>query len=148
MNMVAELPRYIGDMSIPTGAQVACLEAFFSNLKLLIEFAALPRSRKRGDNIHAQDFLPKWKAESPDWVPVKHMYGDINAHVSHLGRQRVPMQIPAEFYRVVGRRELEDQARMMFDAMKGFVRALQDDGSPYAGQFESFLLQARLRLEG
>ena len=71
MNMVAELPRHVGDESIPPGAQIGCLEAFFLNLKLLIEFAALPRSRKSGDNIHAQDFLPKWKASSPEWLPVK-----------------------------------------------------------------------------
>jgi hypothetical protein len=35
MNMAAELPRYTGDESIPTGAQVGCLDAFFLNLKLL-----------------------------------------------------------------------------------------------------------------
>jgi hypothetical protein len=56
--MVADLPEHATDRTLPSVVQVGCLEAFFLNARLAIEFLTRPSGR---------DFTAwSWV---PDWVP-------------------------------------------------------------------------------
>lgn len=140
--VVAELPPFTSDDALPATVRVACLESYFSNLPVLIEFLTLPRSKK---SIHRHDYLPSWNPEpSLTLDRLKREYGFVSEQVSHLGERRVPgpndpiVNLAPERLRVL--------AAWLFDEMEEFCKALRISASAYAESFEAFLETARSHL--
>ena len=81
--MLCELIPFTTDDALPTVAQIACLEDWFTNYRLLIEFLVLKPAKNCAS---ARSFVPGWK-------PVKHAnlealrkdYGWASEDVSHIG---------------------------------------------------------------
>jgi hypothetical protein len=65
MNMIAELPRYTADESLPAVLNAAAFESFFVNMRLLLEFLVMRRDLR---SIHRHDYLPGWDPEPPATV--------------------------------------------------------------------------------
>lgn len=88
LTMIGAMPDYTEDAGVPGAAQVACLEAFFVNARLLIEFLGVRGPDDR--DLRATEFLA-------DWTPLPEYIEQMQAtwlltsqHVVHLSQSRVP----------------------------------------------------------
>jgi len=72
--MLAELPDHRADAAYPIAVRVACLESFFSNLRLMFEFLIdKPKGRR---HIHRRDYLRGWDPRAgPAVEALRRQYG-------------------------------------------------------------------------
>ena len=72
--MLAELPDHSADAAYPIAVRVACLESFFSNLRLMFEFLIdKPKGRR---HIHRRDYLRGWDPRAgPAVEALRRQYG-------------------------------------------------------------------------
>lgn len=142
MNMVAELPRLTDDRSLPVAARVACLESYFMNLRVLVDFYA----RRRDDrDIHRHDFLPAWDPAASSTVErLKREWDFASKQVAHLSKSRIVED--GDLVVNLAPQRLELMTALLFDIAEEFCSALEEDGHPLAKTFQSFLMEARSRL--
>lgn len=118
--MVVELPRSRDRATTPT-IEIACLEAWFVHMRLLIEFFGL---KPGGDSI--KDFSAKsafWKPERDQelcdlWVTA-------SQHVVHFSLARTPDLIEDIAAFDVSTENLERLARKVLGVASMFVKALE-----------------------
>jgi hypothetical protein len=85
--MMCDLIPYTNDDSLPTAISIACLEDWFTNYRLIIEFLVMkPPANCAG----AKDFVPSWKARPEVKDRLARDYGWASEDVSHIGRPRTP----------------------------------------------------------
>src|SRR5438552_5069628 len=88
MNMIAELPPYTADDSLPPVLKAAAFESFFVNMRLLLEFLV---RRREVRNIHRHDYLPDWEPEPS--ANIRQMrtydYRFVCEQVAHLSKARI-----------------------------------------------------------
>jgi hypothetical protein len=138
--MLAELPGHSANTAYPIAVRMACLESFFSNLRLMFEF--LIDKPKRG-HIHRYDYLPGWNPPAMEAVTaLRRRHGFASEQVSHLARSRVPavggpiVMVPLE--------ELKKLAVLTLDIAQQFTDALED--VPLTETFRGYVEDARSRI--
>ena len=140
LNLLAELPQLAFDNRVPLGAQVACIDDFFSTVRALVEF--LVRPRKDGD-IHRYDFLV-WDPEPSERVETLHRaWLEATWYVSHLSKKRVPN--PDDIVQRVQQAQMMGLTGAIFEIMDDFVMALRSADSAYSATFAGYLHEARRR---
>src|SRR5438067_5386127 len=86
--MLAELPDHRANAAYPIAVRIACLESFYSNLRLMFEFLI---DKPKPGQIHRHDYLPDWDPPGGEAVDaLRRQYGFASEQVSHLARSRVP----------------------------------------------------------
>lgn len=127
---VSRLIPYINPgHGLPVFVQNACLEAWFTNLRLLAEFL-LGASHKK--SMDAEQFLPGWRiADKQKRAEVGRLHGMASEYVTHVGRQTEVGQMID-----VGADALRARARLVIDALKDFAVDLAATGSDHATAFE------------
>jgi len=136
--MVAALIPHTDAHDLPEPVRIACLEDWFTNYRMLVEFLILgaPKNCAR-----AQDLLPGWKPETTRVVQrLRADYGFASEHVSHIGLPK-----PTELAQNVAPSILQIKAVFLLDVVDEFVQALLDAEHPLA---ESIQLAARQAREG
>ena len=143
LDMVAELPPLTADERLPIAARVACAEAFFSNLRVLVEFLVLPPSSGR---IHRHEYLPGWDPEDgQETVELRRLYGLASENVSHLMKKRVPHD--GEVVQYVGTADLERAGTLANALVERFTDALRHEHrDDYALLFSGFVMSAEARV--
>lgn len=141
MNMIAELPSLIDDSSLPTGAHAACIEAFFSNARALIEFLTIDNNNTY---IRRRDYHPSWSPnESVRLTYLRQIYGLSSEQVSHLMKKRVTgATVPEVRISASGLTAIADNVFAEFD---DFTRAVNEVDAEAGLLFEGFLKGARQR---
>lgn len=144
LDMIVSLPPYTDDASLPAAVQVACLESYFTNLRVLIEFLGLNR---RKNSIKAEDFVPGWTY--PTTARADHLktteYGFASEQVSHLSKSRV--LDPNDPVVNVHPLRLRMLALLMVDLFdEEFLPAVRAAKCPQEPQFKAAVELARNRL--
>lgn len=135
MGMVAQLLVYTDDHTLPAAVRAACLDSFFINVRLLVEFL-VGKPDKR--TIHRHDFLPGWEPEdSGDLRRLKREYGFVNEQIAHFSKRRI--LAPGDLVTNVAPRRLELIASLLLGQMQEFVRSLLAAGTPEAQAFDDCL---------
>lgn len=86
LTRLAVLPPLTVDATLPAAAQDACLESYFTNLRLCVEFFTRRRDPQDRD-FHATDYLPDWSAPN---ARLDELWEFTSQMVSHLSRRRLP----------------------------------------------------------
>jgi hypothetical protein len=124
--MVTELVPHTVSEDLPAVVRIACLEDWFTNHRVLIEFLLLgpPKNCAR-----AQDFVPDWEpASSREIQRLKADYGFASEHVSHIG---VPK--PKAMTQNVAPPILVVKAIFLLDVAEEFADALTTVDADLAG---------------
>lgn len=86
--MVTDLIPHTDSPGLPETVRVACLEDWFTNYRMLIEFLLLPESSNRAS---APDLVPNWApANTAAGRKMRADYGFASEHVSHISGTRNP----------------------------------------------------------
>ena len=141
--MLAELPDHSANDAYPIAVRAACLESFFSNLRLMFEFLIDKPTRRGG--IHRHDYLPGSDPPAGHAVDVlRRQHGFASEQVSHLARSRVPavggpiVTVPPP--------ELKKLALLTLEVTRQFVDELETDGDSAAETFRGYVDDARGRI--
>jgi hypothetical protein len=140
LNLIAELPQLAFNEDVPTGAQVACIDDFFSIVRALVEFLVRPR---RTRDIHRHDYVLWDPRPSRRVETLSRAWREATWYVSHLSKARVPK--PGDIVQRVQQQRMVDLGREVFALMEEFVAALRDADSEYADMFAAYLDEARRR---
>lgn len=141
LNMIAVLPPRTDDPNLDPDVQNACIESYFTNLRLLIEFTT---RRQDSRDIHRYDFLSGWDPVAGHTVDrLGEDWKFASATVSHLSKSRVPGPgyVMQDYHPLV----LAAMSSRVFDVMDAFVEALEGSGYVNAHQFRLGLTLARQR---
>jgi hypothetical protein len=133
--MIAELPDYVDDATIPLALRAAAVDAFFIHLRLLIEFLIKPRDRRL---IHRRNYTRHFHVEEALRSRLNADYDFASRHVAHFNAERVPAP-DSPIFEPVDCARLRDHADDVFAAMSAFARHLSATGSEYAGDFGEWL---------
>jgi hypothetical protein len=88
LDLLAQLPTYVDDLALPLAVRVACLECYFVNLRLIVEFAI--KEPKPAD-FSRREFLPDWRPAPGHRVDfLLEQWTLANRQVVHLSRERIP----------------------------------------------------------
>ena len=138
--MIAELPGYVDDVTIPLALRAAAADAFFIHLRLLIEFLI------KGDHrsIRRQDYLKDFHLDQALRARLSTDYDFASRHVAHFNADRVPAA-DSPLFEPVDTARLNGHADDVFTAMSAFARHLSATGSEYAGDFGEWLELATAR---
>lgn len=86
LSMIADLVPFTDTDELPRAVEIACLEDWFTNYRLLIEFLLM----KPPANCHSvADLAPGWKAQSTRTARLRQDYGFASENVSHIGKPKV-----------------------------------------------------------
>jgi hypothetical protein len=139
--MLAELPEHTANAAYPIAVRIACLESFYSNLRLMFEF--LIDKPKRG-HIHRHDYLLGWDPPAGDAVDaLRGRYGFASEQVSHLARSRLSAGGPII---TVLPPEMKRLAVLTLDVTQQFADALEAFRAPSAQTFRGYVDDARGRI--
>jgi hypothetical protein len=141
--MLVELPDHSANAAYPTAVRAACLESFYSNLRLMFEFLIdKPKGRR---HIHRHDYLPGWDPPAgPAADSLRTQYGFASEQVSHLARSRVPAD--GEPIITVQPPEMKWLALLTLEVTRQFADALDAAGHPSAQTFRGYADDARARI--
>lgn len=121
--MLSGLIPFTVDRELPRVVQIACLEDWFTNYRLLVEFLLLKPPKKCSSARH---FLPGWApATSTEGDLLKADYGFASEHVAHIG---TPKRI--DTVENVAPELLVLKARFLFDVVQEFVDGLEEVKHP------------------
>lgn len=138
LRMLVALPPHTDDARLPSVVQDACLESYFTNLRLLIEFFHRHSNPK---DFHSTDYMPGFSPSTgmsaARWAD---MWTFASQNVAHLSRGRVPQ--PDDLVLNVAAAALELNAGLILNVADEFARALRDNG-PYTALFRDGLDMAR-----
>ena len=115
---LALLIPYTCDRSLPAYVQIALLEAWFNDYRLLIEFLLFKPVKK---TARAQDFVEGWLPPSAARQVLARDYGVVSQSVSHIG-EAVPSE-PGE----VDPPGLRSKAGLLFTVLEMFVDELDSE---------------------
>ena len=135
LNMIAELPDYVDDATIPLALRAAAVDAFFIHLRLLIEFLIKPRDRRL---IHRRNYTRHFHTGEALRSRLNADYDFAGRHVAHFNAERVPAA-DSPIFEPVDCARLRSHADGVFAAMSAFARHLSATGSEYAGDFGEWL---------
>jgi hypothetical protein len=135
LNMIAELPDYVDDATIPLALRAAAVDAFFIHLRLLIEFLIKPRDRRL---IHRRNYTRHFHVEEALHGRLNADYDFASRHVAHFNAERVPAA-DSPIFEPVDCARLRGHADDAFAAMSAFARHLSATGSEYAADFGEWL---------
>jgi len=118
LNMVYRLPDVIYGDDLNAVAQMACLEDFFLNVRLMVEFLVRRPSAK---DFSAVDLKPCWQAEAVDPEILRRLndYWEVaSQHVSHLSRERLQDPVAPKHVDVSpeGLRRIRDHVCTVYEA--------------------------------
>jgi hypothetical protein len=138
MDMIAALPPLTADPTLPLLARIACLESYYSNLRLLVEF--LVRKRDQRD-IHRYDFL-QWDAPPARTLErLEEEWTEASQQVVHLSKKRVPDA--TTLIANVHPRKLALLSSLLFEVLEDYCEALSIAQSPWSSQFSGALATCR-----
>lgn len=139
VQMVAELPSYVEDEELPRVVQIACLEDWATNHRLLTEFLLL---RPPSNCSSARDFVPGWSPRGELVDRLKRDYGWISEDVSHIGSPKeLHIASPAEFP------DLLAKTTDLLALVAQFTEALTASESDHADMVGGAYALARAELE-
>jgi hypothetical protein len=141
LNMIAELPGYVDDVTIPLALRAAAADAFFIHSRLLIEFLIKPRDRRL---IHRRNYTRHFHVQEAVRARLSADYDFASRHVAHFNAERVPAA-DSPIFEPVDCARLRSHADDVFAAMSAFARHLAGTGSDYAGDFGEWLELATAR---
>jgi hypothetical protein len=118
---------------MPGIVQIACLEDWFTNYRLLIEFLVIGPP---ANCASAKDLVADWSPQAEGEHALRRDYGVASESVSHIGKAR-PAE-PGE----VDPEGLRSKATRLFTVLETFVDALDQD-DPYTEMLRSELDDAR-----
>jgi hypothetical protein len=137
--MVAELPAHTENTTYPDIVRIACIDAYFTNVRLLIEFFVQPHKKKR---IHRYDYLHGWDPADPIATKLRtEWYGFVSQNTSHLAKARIPTT-NSPVINIAGRR-LTHLAGDVLTVAEEFAEALANAASPWAQTFAAYARNAR-----
>ena len=137
--MLSGLIPFTVDRELPRVVQIACLEDWFTNHRLLVEFLLLKPPRNCSSAGH---FLPSWApATSTEGDRLKADYGLASEHVAHIGTPK-PIGAVAN----VAPALLVMKARFLFDVVQELVDGLEEVEHPCCELFALGLEEARASL--
>ncbi len=137
--MVAELVRRTDDLTLDRVVQIACLEDWFTNYRLLIEFLLM---KPPGNCAGAADLAPGWvPPESQVIRSLKADYGWASEDVSHIGIPK-PRKLVGNIHPAA----LKIKVLWVFEVADEFTAELAKQGSPYADLIANGLAAARAAL--
>ena len=131
--MVAALLPYTHDYSLPPVVRIACLEDWFTNYRILIEFVVLPAPKKSAKRSHARDLLGDWSATAANGANAAEVQAIARDHglasnvVSHIG-----VYDPKGPVEDLGPEELRQKARSIISVAKILAGRLADADNDYA----------------
>ena len=136
MQMLVELIPYTDSSGLPRVVEIACLEDWFTNYRLLIEFVLLkPPSNCAG----ARDLVPGWApAKDVEANRLRADYGWASEDVSHIGMpkpQKMTGNVAPEMLRV--------RATFLLDVIEELVVAMEAEQHDLAPLMRSGLGTAR-----
>jgi hypothetical protein len=143
LNVIAELPRYVDDQSIPIGLRVAAIDSFYVHVRLIAEFFVNEPDRRR-PAIWRKDYAAGFHLDTALRERLVQAFDFASKHVVHYSADRVP---DAESSGVGYTRaaDLQPYVADAFEAMTLFVRTLRDRASLYADDFAALLAEAESR---
>jgi hypothetical protein len=137
LDMLAQLPTYIDKPALPLVVRTACLESYFSNLRLMFEFLV---GRRDVRHIHRHDFLPDWEPEVNEKLEtLRRQYGFASEQVSHLAKSRISSTGPSTVLQPIA---IFMITLIVFDVMQEFVAALARADNPNAVIFDRLVNDA------
>jgi len=136
MQMLAELIPHTDKSGLPRVVEIACLEDWFTNYRLLIEFVLLkPPSNCAG----ARDLVPGWvPATDLESKRLRADYGWASEDVSHIGRPK-----PQKTIRNVAPVMLRLRATFLLDVIEELVVAMESVQHDFARMMRLGLVTAR-----
>jgi hypothetical protein len=137
--MLAELIPYSDSDVLPSPVRIACLEDWFTNHRMLIEFLVIGTPNNCAS---AQDFIPGWRpATTRETAQLRADYGFASEHVSHIGLPR-----PSALAQNVTPAVLAMKASFLLDVAQEFADALEGAAHPLADMVRTGVTTARNRL--
>jgi len=85
LQMVTQLVPYVDDHQLPLVVRLACIEAWYMNYRLLLEFF-FHKPQKNCAGV--ESFLTSWKPSSPCPDDLGRDYGMTSADFAHIGNTR------------------------------------------------------------
>ncbi len=141
LNMIAELPPYVDDNTVPMALRVAAIDAFFVHLRNLSEFLVKPWDRRL---IHRRSYASDFHLDEALRSRLLANYELASRHVGHFNAERVPAKDSSPHIVVTGA-QLRGHADDVFDAMEAFVKHLAAKASEHAVDFREWLARAKAR---
>src|SRR5215469_4425461 len=80
--MVTGLLPYVSDAQLDPTVRMACIENWYTNYRLLIEFLL---AKPPGNCASPKDFIPNWTTNSPDRSDLLRDYGTASEDFAHIG---------------------------------------------------------------
>jgi hypothetical protein len=140
---LCRMARLVGDPEVPSIQQMACIQAYVSNMRALVEFL-LRRHDPR--HIHRYCYLPGWDPTPSDATREldSYVWDTATETVAHLSWDRIPRASKA----VVddSATNLLRLAGLMLDVLSEFADELEAQDHPNARQFHDVLQLGRSAL--
>src|SRR3954453_22911986 len=87
LNVIAELPRYVDDVSVPIGLRVAAIDAFFVHARAFAEFLIKPRD---APPTPRHDYGQNFHLDATLLGRLNALYEEASRHVLHFNIERAP----------------------------------------------------------
>jgi hypothetical protein len=131
--MIAAMTQFVGSTALPDRVPDACLEAYFTHYRVLVEFFVRPAQQR---DIHATDWLSNWVADevhgvnADDHQRLDRLWVVASQAVSHFSRARTlgPGEEPWDTSRV----GLEGDAQRLIRVADAFCTWLTNTFDPSA----------------
>jgi hypothetical protein len=133
--MVVQLIPFVDDDRLPPPVRIACIEDWYMNYRLLIEFLLL---RPPSNCASPEDFLPGWKSASLSRDDLIRDYGLVSedfAHIGNLKGRSTPGGVNSSV--------LQPKARAILAVAEDFSQALTADAHNYAAMIRTGIDTAR-----
>jgi hypothetical protein len=138
LTMVAGLIPHTDDPSLDRLVSIACLEDWFTNYRLVIEFLLM---KPPANCASAKTFIPNWTPASDKKKQLIADYGWASEDVAHIGHptsiDRGGIDPPV----------LRAKAALLFEVAGDFVEALKREGNDHALMVSVALAQAKGALD-
>lgn len=136
IQMVADLIPHTDRSGLPRVVEIACLEDWFTNYRLVIEFLILRPPR---NCVGARDLLPGWTPTTTREVQrMREDYGWASEHVAHIGQPKATALVEN-----VAPPLLAIKANFLLDVVEEFASALEAANHNYSTIVRVGLSQAR-----
>lgn len=141
LSMVTDLIPHTDSPAIPEAVQIACLENWFTNYRMLIEFLLF---RGASNRVGASDLVPDWEpVKTLEGVKMQADYGFASEHLSHIGYPKL-----AEPAQNVTPAVLRIKATALLDVVDDFVHELEQADHAQAEWIRLAADRARASLSG
>ncbi|HMR94824.1 MAG TPA: hypothetical protein PKE05_04755 [Microthrixaceae bacterium] len=138
--LVTTLIPHTAGGDLPKEVQIACMECWAFNLRLLVEFLLL---KPPSNCASASDLLETWDMSVVGCQEMlKADYGWASQFVAHIAQPK-----PGELERNVHPRALKPKAELMVDAVACFAEQLEEAEHAYAGIVRECVDEARRTLD-